>query len=1297
MPLQILYVDDEELLLDIAKEFLESDPDIMMDTAGSAEEAIGKMGRKCYDLILSDYQMWPVDGIALLKDIRNRGDQIPFILFTGKGREEIVIEALNNGADFYIQKGGDTNALFAELRHKIKVAVQRRLQQEKILQYDNIVQQMNFGLMVFKAMVPNDLSTLALIDANPWVLKTFGAFGVDPIGMRAQHIFSREDVPKLISTLAESVAKGESVTINQIRYPDPDGKDRYFSVTAFPLADDSFGVILSDVTGIVLANADLIDNEHKFRAMFNNSRLPSAVLDADTHEFEEINDQWVELYGYTLQELQSRKITMPDLSAQPALTRESVNSLRHIGELHVPIRYHRHKNGSVFPVEIAASSFTWKGKVHVNVFIQDISERIRSEEVLRKQILQLVSPGGDISAVDFEDLFDLEEIQNIQDTFARATGVASLITRPDGTPITRPSNFCSLCHLIRRTAKGLENCRNSDTAVGKACISGSKIQRCLSGGLWDSGISIMVGDKHVANWLIGQVMDKEFDEGHMLAYCHEIGADEVEFRRAMALVPRMSLEQFQQVVNFLSIFAVQMANMALQNIKQARYIIEKDQVRKQLEESEWRFKEITTSSNDIIAVLDPETLTVRSVNECLRTVLGLDPMDVEGKRFTSFIGLEDRPELLQRLMAIRNDPGKAFDVEVEVTDPQGARHTMELHAVVRRNLHGDLDLLTRVKDVTGRMLMEEKLRQSEELYRGLVNASPDGIVISDLEGKIRFLSPAARSLLAIPPEQDVIGDSILRVVEPQSMEAVQANLRALVEGGKVDTQPYRLRRLDGKLIWCEIRATVFHDDEGRPRSFMSLMRDISEKLRVEEEIEESQKRLKLALDVAGEGFFIYDMAEKKATYSEELLRIIGYDKAEVGSDYGFWSEHIHQDDFKGWQQTMEDIDSASERALTEYRLKGKDGAWKWYESQAMGIKDAQGRMVRIIGVVKDINERKRNEHALQVSERHYRELVENASEAITIIQDGKFVLVNRKGVEMTGYSREELLANSPFSFVFPEDLQTTKENHLKMLRGVPRDPYVIRLVTRTGDIRWTIINGVLIDWNGSPAVLNFYNDITEQRKGEEAVRMANRKLNLLSSITRHDILNQLTMLMGFMELERTGKQRNEANFQKMKQAARNIERQISFSKDYESMGVKSPEWQTLDQVFLRAQQQLSLEHVRLEVDAAGWQIFADPLLEKVFYNLLENSLRYAQHLKQITLKVDDSHSYLEITYGDDGVGIAAQDRDRLFEKGYGKNTGYGLFLAREILSLTGISITENGNEQGARFQLLVPPGHFRRA
>ena len=130
--MDVLYIDDEKALLDVCKAFLELSGDMTVETTTSVKGARTLMAEKRFDAIISDYQMPEMNGIDFLKILRSQGNGIPFILFTGKGREEVVIEALNSGADFYLQKGGNPTAQFKELEYKVKEAV-RRIRAESAL------------------------------------------------------------------------------------------------------------------------------------------------------------------------------------------------------------------------------------------------------------------------------------------------------------------------------------------------------------------------------------------------------------------------------------------------------------------------------------------------------------------------------------------------------------------------------------------------------------------------------------------------------------------------------------------------------------------------------------------------------------------------------------------------------------------------------------------------------------------------------------------------------------------------------------------------------------------------------------------------------------------------------------------------------------------------------------------------------------------------------------------------------------------------------------------------------------
>lgn len=166
------------------------------------------------------------------------------------------------------------------------------------------------------------------------------------------------------------------------------------------------------------------------------------------------------------------------------------------------------------------------------------------------------------------ELFNIDKLQIIQDMFAYKTGVASIITETDGVPITKPSNFCRLCmNIIRKTEKGLANCMKSDSIVGKYNPNGPTIQPCLSGGLWDAGVSFTINQQHIANWLIGQVLNEEqaTDLSKMMLYAQKIGADLNDFSHAISFVNVMDLDKFTCISHALFLFSTQLSQLAIKN------------------------------------------------------------------------------------------------------------------------------------------------------------------------------------------------------------------------------------------------------------------------------------------------------------------------------------------------------------------------------------------------------------------------------------------------------------------------------------------------------------------------------------------------------------------------------------------------------------------------------------------------------------------------------------------------------------------------------------------------------------
>jgi PAS domain S-box-containing protein len=224
-------------------------------------------------------------------------------------------------------------------------------------------------------------------------------------------------------------------------------------------------------------------------------------------------------------------------------------------------------------------------------------------------------------------------------------------------------------------------------------------------------------------------------------------------------------------------------------------------------------------------------------------------------------------------------------------------------------------------------------------------------------------------------------------------------------------------------------------------------------------------------------------------------------------------------------------------------------------------------------------------------------------------------------------------------------------------------------------------------------------DITGRKQAELALFEANRKLGLLANITRHDITNKIVAVHSYLvlirELATDPLQIQYIN--KQEQAIMAMNEQIAFTKEYQQLGTEEPSWQDAGKVLRIAKTQVDFGKVSLESTLGSWEIFADPMLDKVFSNLCDNAVKYGgPAITTIRISSHRDEHDLIIVVEDDGAGISAQDLPRMFEQGYGKHTGLGLFLSREILAITDITVRVTSDPgRGARFEIRVPAGKFR--
>ena len=330
----------------------------------------------------------------------------------------------------------------------------------------------------------------------------------------------------------------------------------------------------------------------------------------------------------------------------------------------------------------------------------------------------------------------------------------------------------------------------------------------------------------------------------------------------------------------------------------------------------------------------------------------------------------------------------------------------------------------------------------------------------------------------------------------------------------------------------------------------------------------------------------------------------------------------------------------------------------------------------------------------------YQTIFENSGTAMAVIEaDGSISLVNSVFEQISGYSRGEVEHRaSIISFIAPADRDRVMLYHASRKQGDNGIPahYGTRLIRKDGGV---IDADVYVQlFPGTLQSIASIIDMTERNRAESALKNAHAKLNILSNLSRHDILNQLTVLSGYLELSKglAAEPRLAEFIQKEADVTNTITEMIRFTKDYQEIGINSPSWQNLEATIVRAVRNIRPGDVEITIDVEPVEIYADLLLERVFYNLMENALNYGKTLTKIRFSFARTGTGGIIICEDDGAGIPAGEKENIFRRQFFRHTGLGLFLSREILAITEITITETGKPgAGARFEMVVPAGAWR--
>ena len=1408
-PYSLLYVDDDTDLLELGKAFLETSHEFSVGTSDSAAKALALLREQRPDAIISDFEMPDMDGIVFLKQVRSEYGDLPFIIFTGRGREEVVIEALNNGADFYLQKGSDADAVYAELRHVVRRAIEMRQARLTLAEQEQRFHDLQNASDMIQSVDPQGRF---LFTNKKW--QDTLCYGESEVPGLSLFDIIHEESRDHCMTVFPRVLKGEDVGIIDVIFRAKDGRKVYAEgFASCKIADGKPQYtrgIFKDVTDRRETEEALKESEEKFRTLVEHSLDGILILDpgglilfanlAAGKLIEEEDYQKVigsqNVMAFIAPE--SKETVAQDFSKVAQGIDGFLAQYKIITALH-RVRW----------VESIGKAITFEGKQAILISLRDITGRMRSKSVIKE---------------------NEEKFRNIFESSPYPIAINSM---PDQKFIAVNPSFVKASGYSEDEILG-----KNPVELGLLSISGAAklVSRAvLAGKIENVPLALKVKDGNKVHVLFSTIPISLGGKSAALTVTAEV----TQLKRVEEELMRKN-EDLNAAYEELT---------ATEEELRANY--EELHKREQaLRESEEKYRLMTETTTDVIYMLDKNGIITHVGPQIAR--YGYSAEDVLSHPFTDFIDEETVSRALSD-MEKTITTGESTVTQLKMRDKSGAIRWLEDNGAPIRDASGEIIGLSGIlRDITERKEMELALRESEEKFRALVENALEGIIIVSFTGNLLFANPAAGKIVDIDDYRSAIGTlNVMDLVALESKPAVLKDLAQVALGIDAYLVHYKLITAKKREIWVECIGKKISFDGGT--AMLVSMRDVTERRKAEDVLRESESRLStlfrrspvsLTLVSARDGRFV--------DVNDEFVKNTGFSREEVigktANEFRIFADNEDHERFasalksRGSVQGMEircvtkdgqlqicrfnstvilmngvphilsNIENINEQKEAEAALNtlvksmvGTTGidslhtitanvaSWlgadcvlvsevspdrktlvarsmildgervaafscslpgtpcnavteqgfQFYGDNLMQIfpeagavaehgftayigtplRDSAGNTMGVLSAffrtaqkspsghreILDIMavkaaaeiERSRIEQTLRESEEKFRTLVENSLDGILIIDmKGKILFANQAMAAMVasdsnfGFDNHEGGRNV-LDFIAPEARDSVVKDFRNVDEGIDRYPVQYPAVTITGKRIWIEGIGKKILYRTIPAVLVSIRDITARKQMEETLLRTNKQLSLLSGITRHDVLNKIAIIQGHIALARKAGATPDypALIEKIAPHITIIRQQVEFTRLYQNLGTKEPEWQSAGKFLASA---LVPKSVTLKSDLGCLEIYSDMMLEKVFHNLVDNSLRHGERVTEIRLASHPDDKGCIITYEDNGIGIPAKEKEKIFERGYGKNTGLGLFLAREILAITGMTMRETGVEgEGVRFEIHVPENAYR--
>jgi PAS domain S-box-containing protein len=1370
--IRVLHVDDDSGLLKVAKQCLEMEAPLQVDSAISVEEAMMKLEKGKYDVLVSDYQMPEKDGLDFLKELRSKGNAIPFIIFTGKGREEVAIKALNLGANQYLNKTGDVETVYPELAHGITELAKTRRAEDKLRASEMSRLDREKKLEAIFASSADAITVFDLngnvVELNEAAMRLHGftrkeeILGKSSIDFVAPRDRSRA-MQLLGNAMIESVRKAEFslLTVDGREFPVELYANVVKEASGTPIG---IVVVTRDVSERKKAEETLERSNARTRAILACSPDAIMVIDMNTI-IVDCNEAALRLGGYSSKEEVVGRNALEFISEKDRGTAlENLKKIAELGTMRNVEYTALKKNGGSYLAETSGSilrdsSGNPAGFVSV---IRDVTERRQMEEELRQseQKLRSLVYGSPIPAFfigkDHKVVywnFALEKYSGLKSEDVIGTDkhwtafykqkrpcMADLVLDEDFAQISEwYSGKCKKSELVEggieatdffatigkdgawlyftavaiRDSKGsvigalemLEDITERKKAeeilkrsneelklfmtASRASIDGfvmsdleGRILKLNDAAVKMYGVNeasdlisksaidlVIPEDKEKLRQGIKEAMAKGYSGSKEVTIIIDKGA-----RIPVEITTTLVKDTAEHPVGFLSI---------------VRDITERKKAELILFDRQKMLENVLSASPEAIVVTDLKGNVIEN-NEQARKMFGYSSKDgASGRSGFEFIAEKDRERAIEDAQKTLKQ-GLLRNNEYAIITKDGCEGIARVSANVVKDAVGNpTNFVVVVEDVTERKKAEAALKETKARLELQIRRMPVGCIVWDKEFRAVSWNPAAETIFGYPA-RDALGKHPYDIIVPKEAQpVVDKILQRLLEGDETAHSVNDNFTRDGKTITCSWTNTPLKREDNSIIGVLSMVQDVTELKNVEKIVQESRQKFEGLFRHNPEAAVYLDLNFKIAEVNPRFCQLFGWSAEEVKGK--------NLNDVvvpEGLREEAESLDKEARNGYVSHDTvrKRKDGSLVYLSISAAPV-TFENKLLGNVGIYKDITDLKRAQEESEEARKHFQMLFDLMADPVAVVDGrGTILEVTRKVEEITGFKREELVGKNVMKVgMFGAKTKAAMIKSLaKRMMGMHPQPYEVEVLKKDGGKLLYEINAAKIDFKGEPADLVVFRDVSERKNLEE-------KLRVVGSLTRHDVGNKLSVVTGnayLLKRKLAGNPEALEQLAEMEDAVKGAEAIFEFARTYEKLGVEQLAYvdmkKTIDETLKLFP---DLKGVKIVNECGGLTVLADSLLRQLFYNLIDDSLKYGKKLTQIRIHYEKSENQLKLAYEDDGIGISKDVKAKLFTEGFttGKGSGYGLYLIGRMMDVYGWTINEKGEPgKGTLFTITIP-------